>query len=121
MSDRADSIDYKARYEQAGKYWDGVYKIVLDERDALRAATAARPIATAPKDTAIIVYNHAYTIAHFNTLLNRWIGRDRDTTDTISLAQFPPTHWWPLPPPPQPQPSVTPHEGGGADTKDTQQ
>jgi hypothetical protein len=70
---------------------------------ALEAAERVRwqPIENAPKDTAILVYNYGYTVAHFNTAYDRWIAYGRDTPDTIALAQFLPTHFQPLPSPPE--------------------
>jgi hypothetical protein len=70
---------------------------------ALEAAERVRwqPIENAPKDTAILVYNCGYTVAHFNTAYDRWIAYGRDTPDTIALAQFLPTHFQPLPSPPE--------------------
>jgi hypothetical protein len=60
-----------------------------------------QPIETAPKDTAILVYGFGYSVAHFNTRYERWIGFGRDTRDTEALARWPPTHWQPLPSPPE--------------------
>ena len=62
-----------------------------------------QPIETAPKDRAILVYHFGYTIAHFNTAYGHWIGQGECTPDTLSLKQFPPTDWMPLPDPPKDQ------------------
>lgn len=57
-----------------------------------------RTIDSAPKDTAILVWSHSYTIAHLNTALGGiWVGLGHNTSDTRSLKQFPPTHWMSLP------------------------
>ncbi len=64
------------------------------------------PIATAPKDVAILVYGFGYTVAHFNTLYNKWVAYGAETEDTRMLnSASKPTHWTPLPSPP-PTPSV---------------
>ena len=73
---------------------------------ALTAAARApapqewQPIETAPKDMAILIYNFAVRIAHFNTNYGYWIGYGHGTSDTRAMTQFPPTHWHPLPAPP---------------------
>lgn len=97
-----EEVGYKELYEAGCKTWGPVFEAVLNERDALRQTLALqwRGIDSAPKDTAILVWHSGYTVAHFNTFYDRWIGLGRDTIDTMSLAQFPPTHWMPLPTPP---------------------
>ena len=59
-----------------------------------------QPIETAPEDTAILVWNAGFIIAHFNTKMGFWVGLGLDTSDTRSLKQYPPTQWMPLPPQP---------------------
>jgi hypothetical protein len=59
-----------------------------------------KPIETAPKDTAVLIYRNGYNIAHFNTQAGKWIGYAWDSADTRIMRLSPPTHWMPLPEPP---------------------
>jgi len=65
---------------------------------ALLEGQGWQPIETAPKDTAVLIYNLRWQVGHFNTAENRWLGAERSG----DLEQFPPTHWQPLPAPPAP-------------------
>lgn len=60
-----------------------------------------QPINTAPIDKAILVWNGAFTIAHYNSAYNFWVGHGLGTEDTRSFDNFPPTHWVSLPEPPK--------------------
>lgn len=60
---------------------------------------------SAPKDVTILVYHNAFTVAHFNSANDKWIGYGHNTGDTIWLNRHPPTHWMPLPDPPSLEPS----------------
>lgn len=53
-----------------------------------------QPIESAPKDTAVLAYDFGYEVAHFNTLLNKWVA----CSDHRPIRG--PTHWMPLPDPP---------------------
>ena len=58
-----------------------------------------QPIETAPRDRAVLVYSLGYHVAHWNTLVERWIGYGWSTPDTKLFAIAPPTHWCELKPP----------------------
>lgn len=52
-----------------------------------------QPMATAPKDKALILYcSHMYEIGHFNTFFDAWLTSDH--------RPIKPTQWQPLPPKP---------------------
>ncbi len=63
-----------------------------------------QPIETAPKDTAILLYYHAYAIGHWNSAAQRWwtyTDGHRTVEERVLNSFKPPTHWMPLPEPPK--------------------
>lgn len=71
---------------------DGVVLSVATIRALLIAAQSQEPknLGKAPKDTAVLVYEFGFSVAHFNTALGAWVR----CHDHAPCAPF---CWWPLP------------------------
>ena len=64
-----------------------------DQVDQLKSLLGpGLPIASAPKDTAVLIFGFCFEVAHFNSKLGRW-ALVRDHAELLA----PPTRWWPLP------------------------
>ena len=62
-----------------------------------------KPIETAPKDEAILIYSSGYDVAHYSTTYEKWcVYTDGSGTAAERLLNSwaAPTHWMPLPDPP---------------------